>query len=137
MSLPELRETETLGRSVFKNRHANRARNGRVVPEIFLERLDADSISVDRLNYAAPDVLAALSKKTGQRRIPPRDFHGWATLQVGEATSNGRSVTATPYEENVYHADIFLNLPFDAERRDMEKQHATELAALAKWRDAP
>ena len=87
------------------------------------------------MDYAEPTVLAELSKKTGQSRT--KEFYGWATLEVREAASNGRSVKATPDKDNTYHADIFLNLPHGDERRDVQKQHANELAALSKWLDAP
>ncbi|MCY4389160.1 MAG: hypothetical protein OXC18_18860 [Desulfurellaceae bacterium] len=43
----------------------------------------------------------------------------------------------TPTDVNIYHADIVLHLSDDNERRDQQKQHANELAALAQWRDAP
>ena len=135
--IPDLQESETIGRRVFSHRNAKRARNGRIVPEVFLESLGADSISVDRMDHASPINLAALSKNTARHRTPPRDFHGWATLEVIEAASSGRSVRATPKDDNVYHADIFLNLPNDDQRRDRQKQHATALAALAEWLDAP
>ena len=137
MTLPELHDSETIGRSVFSSRLAKRGRNGSVVPDVFLESLEADSISVDRMDHGSPTDLANLSKKTGQKRTPPRDFYGWATMEAREAASSGRSVRATSKEDNVYHADIFLNLPYDDQRRDRQKQHATELAALAKWLDAP
>ena len=89
------------------------------------------------MEHAEPSVLAALSKNTGQRRIPPQDLYGWATIEVREAATNGRSARATPDSDNIYHADIFLNLPRGDERRDIQKQHANELAALSKWLDAP
>ena len=135
--LPDLRESEAIGRRVFSSRNARRARNGRVVPDIFLESVEAESISVDRLDYAELSVLAALSEKAGQGRIPPKHFFGWATLGTGEAASGGRTVKATPDEDNIYHADIFLNLPRSDERRDIQKQHANELAAVAEWLDSP
>ena len=110
---------------------------GVVIPEVFLERLQADSISVDRMGHVSQDILAKLSKERGQNRNPPRSFHGWAIMKVSEAASNGRTVQATPDGINLYHADIFLNLPDENERRDMQKQHANELAALSEWQDAP
>ena len=135
--LPDLRETETIGRRVFSSRNARRARNGRIVPEVFLESLEAESISVDRTDHAETTVLAAVAQQAGQNRTPQKRFHGWGTIQVWEAASNGRSVKATPDGNNPYHADIYLNLPRDQERRDAQKQHANELAALANWLDAP
>lgn len=135
--LPDLHESETLGRSVFSRGQAKRASNGKVLPHIFLESFEADSVSVDRIDHAQPAVMAAISEKIGQNRRPPKDFYGWATIEARDAAANGRSVQATPNEDNIYHADIFLNLPHDGERRDAQKQHANELAARAGWRDAP
>ena len=135
--LPALRKTENIGRSVFSRRAARRARNGTIIHEVFLESLEADSISVDRMDHATRRALAALSIQTGRNRTPPQDFHGWTVLTVDAAASNGRTVKATPDEFNRYHADIFLNLRDDKERRDGQIQHANELATLAKWWDAP
>ena len=138
MQLPDLRDSENIGRSVFSNRVAKRARlKGIVIPDVFLERLQADSISVDRMDHVSRDILAELSKERGQNREPPKSFYGWAIMKVSEAASNGRTVQATPDGINPYHADIFLNLSDDNERRDMQRQHANELAALSEWQDAP
>ena len=135
--LPDLGSSENIGRSVFSDKAAKRARKGTVIHDVFLESLEADSISVDRMDHVTRRALAALSIQTGRNRTPRRDFHGWAVLTVDAAASNGRTVRATPNEFNRYHADIFLNLRDDEERRDGQKQHANELATLAKWWDAP
>ena len=136
--LPELRKTENIGRSVFSGRAARRARKkGTIIPDVFLESLEADSISVDRMDHAPRMVLAALSTQIGQNRTRPQDFHGWAVMTVEDAESNGRTVMVTPNDFNRFHADIFLNLSDDSERRDRQKQHANELATLATWWDAP
>ena len=135
--LPALRKTENIGRSVFSGKAAKRARKGTIIHEVFLESLEADSISVDRMDHATRRALAALSIQTGRNRTSPRDFHGWAVLTVDAAAANRRTVRATPNEFNIYHADIFLNLQEDDERRDGQIQHANELATLAKWWDAP
>ena len=138
MQLPDLKDSEDIGRSVFSSGAAKRAkRHGRIIPEVFLEGREADSISVDRTDHAPPSVLAALSTQTGQNRTPPRNFYGWATLTVNDAAANRRTVEATPTDANIYHADIVLHLSDDNERRDQQKQHANELAALAQWREAP
>ena len=135
--LPALRKTENIGRSVFSRRAARRARKGTIIHDVFLESLEADSISVDRMDHATQGDLAALSIQTGQNRTPPRDFHGWAVLTVDAAAANGRTVRATSNEFNRYHADIFMNLRDDKERRDGQIQHANELATLAKWWGTP
>lgn len=136
--LPALGISENIGRSVFSGRAAKRARkDGTIIPDVFLESREADSISVDRMDHAPRTVLAALSTQIGQNRIQPREFRGWAVLTVEAAESNGRAVRATPNESNRYHADIFLHLRDDDERRDGQRQHATELAARATWWATP
>ena len=139
MQLPTLAATEAIGRNVFSSRAAKRARRrGVVIPEVFLERLEAESISVGRMGYVSNSVLAELARGRGQDRHPPRNFHGWVIIEVSDAASRGRTVQATPTATNPYHADIFLNLSADdKERRDKQIQHANDMAAHARWEDAP
>ena len=66
--LPALRKTENIGRSVFSGKAAKRARKGTIIHEVFLESLEADSISVDRMDHATRRALAALSIQTGRNR---------------------------------------------------------------------
>ena len=99
---------------------------------IFLEREDAESISVDRMDHAPTQELAAWSRQRGLDRNPPQEFQGWAVLTVEHACHSGRTVAATPTPENPCHADIFLNVSGD-ERRRKQKQHANEMAAHARW----
>lgn len=135
---PDLRDSENIGRSVFSSRAAKRAKQrGIVIPEVFLVPPGSNSISVDRMDHVSRTVLAELSKERGQNRNPPKNFYGWAIMKVSDAASNGRTVQATPGDINLYHADIFLNLPDDKERRDKQKQHANELATLSEWQSAP
>ena len=137
MQLPNLGDSENLGRSVFSSSYTKRARKGIVIPEIFLGPHGEDSISVDRMDHVSRTVLAELSKERGQNRIPSRDFYGWAIVKASDAALNGRTIQATPDDTNKYHADIFLNLPDNDERRDIQKQHAVELATRSEWQDAP
>ncbi|MCY4600765.1 MAG: hypothetical protein OXF27_12705 [Acidobacteria bacterium] len=102
---------------------------------IFLEREDAESISVDRLQHAPINELAAWSHERGQNRTLPQAFQGWAVLTAEHAGRNGRTVVATPMPKNPCHADIFLNVTGD-ERRQQQKQHANEMAAHATWMEA-
>ena len=103
--------------------------------KVFLEREDAESISVDRMGHAPISELAAWSRDRGRSRNPPQTFHGWAVLIAEDASRSGRTVLATPMPENPCHADILLNVTGD-ERRRQQKQHANELAAHATWREA-
>ena len=132
----ELDADEDLGRGVFSRRRCKRARNGNVDMDIFLEREDADSISVDRMDHASVEELAGWSEERGRSREPSQEFYGWAVLKVQDAERNDRTVVASPTLKNRCHADIFLNITGE-ERRRRQKQHAVELAAHAHWLDAP
>ena len=133
----ELNTNEDLGRAVFSRRRRDRARKvGRIHMDVFLEREQAESISVDRMDHAAADELAEWSRERGRSREPPRQFHGWAVVKVGDAEANGRTVEATPTLQNRCHADIFLNVTGE-ERRRQQKDHAVELAHKSQWKEAP
>ena len=80
--------------------------------------------------------MAELCTKRAAARTPPRQCRGWAVIRVENAALGGRTVEATPVPENIYHTDIFLNVDAN-DRRDKQKQHATELAAYASWQEAP
>jgi hypothetical protein len=108
LQLPDLDVHERLGRTVFSGRRARRARTkGIIGMDVFLEREEAGSISVDRMDHAPSSELAELSRERGQGRTPPRNFYGWAVLTVEDARRNGRTVEPTPRPENRYHADVF------------------------------
>ena len=68
--LPHVAPQEALGRSVFSRRRSSRARRGQIDMDIFLEREDAGSISVDRMDHAPIDELAAWSRERGRNRSP-------------------------------------------------------------------
>ena len=133
----ELDKNEDLGRSVFSRRRRDRARKGNVDLDVFLEREQAESISVDRMDHATVDELAEWSRERGRSREPPRQFHGWAVLKVLDAAANGRAVEATPTLQNRCHADILLNVTAGEERRRRQKEHAVELADKSRWVEVP
>ena len=132
----ELDADEDLGRSVFSRRRRNRARNGNIDMGIFLESEQAESISVDRMDYAPTTELVEWSRERARNRKPPRQFYGWAVLKVRVAATNGRTVEATPTQQNRCHADIFLNVTGE-ERKRQQKDHAVELADKSRWLEAP
>lgn len=137
MELPDLNAEEALGRSIVSSKYGRRARrSGEIHPWVFLERLDAPSVSVDRLDHAPPAAMAEVGRKRAAARTPTRHFWGWAVLPVHGAATEGRTVEATPREENPYHADIVLHLG-DEEKRDQQRFHATDLAQQSTWREAP
>ena len=127
---------EDLGRAVFSERRRDRARKGNMDTDIFLEREQAESISVDRMDHAPMDELAEWSRERARNRATSRQFYGWAVLKVRDAARNGRTVAPTPTLQNRCHADIYLNVTGE-ERRRQQKQHALELASHSRWLDVP
>ena len=90
------------------------------------------------MDFATRREMAMLAVARAQAREPAgMTFYGWAILTAGDAASSGRTVESTPVESNPCHADICLNLPDNSDRRESQKQHSVELAARAKWEEAP
>ena len=136
-ALPELGQDERLGRSIVASRAAKRARTkGVIIRDVFLEAKEAPSLSVDRMDHVTLHEMAVLGRERARNRKPPRQLHGWAVIAVRDAASSKRTVEATPRPDNIYHADIFLNIVGD-ELRDRQKGHATELAARSQWLGLP
>ena len=113
----ELDADEDLGRGVFSGRNRKRARRGIIDFDIFLESEQAESISVDRMDYALIDELAAWSRERARCRGADRRFYGWAVLKVRDAEKDGRTVAATPTPQNRCHADILLNVTGEERKR--------------------
>ncbi|HIF09727.1 MAG TPA: hypothetical protein EYQ81_07685 [Sneathiellales bacterium] len=134
-SLPPLNTKDVLGRGIFSGRRAKRAANNNISHDLFLEAEGAFSLSVDRLDHESNETMAEIGDRTASLRN--KKFFGWATVTVTQASEGDRSVQETPKLDNIFHADIFLNIPAGSERRDQEKQQANELAAVAKWRQRP
>lgn len=138
MSVAPITASESLGRSVHSSRASRIARKrDEIVPEVFVGE---DPISVDRLSLGDVQGIATLAKARGRERTPPRGFYGWAELKVSDAEREGRTVRATPTEENAFHADIHLNLEVergDERWRGEQKAHAIQLARRAAWREGP
>lgn len=133
--LPDIRPSDPLGRGVFSSGHAKRAERGVTPHQIFLEHVEADSISVDRLDYAPDTVMAEITDRQAEQR--KRNFYGWAVVSVEDASRDNRSVRAAPLLDNLYHAEIELHLGEEQDRRDMQKEHANALSAVATWRARP
>lgn len=90
---------------------------------------------MDRLDHAPERVMAALAEERARKRIPPRQFHGWAVLSVKDAATSGRTVRSTPVDGNPFHVDVFLKFR-GSPRRDQQQWHAVDLALQSAWREA-
>lgn len=135
VELPPLKLADILGRRVSSRAKAGRARRGIVVHDIFLGKEEDDCLSVNRLDHAPDQTIAEIADTAA--RLGGSAFHGWATVTAKMASQDGRSVRPDPVLDNPYHAEIDLNVTQVAERRDIQKRHATALAAAAQWRDRP
>lgn len=134
MGIPDLRETDPLGREIFSSSEEAKSRIGNVPMKVFLEMSGAESLSVDRLDHA-PDVeLTKIGDHNAKLRGAFRSFYGWAVVTVKDASSMGRWVEPRPLLENAYHGEIFLNLPHDENRKDKAREHAYDLALNANFR---
>ena len=140
MPLPPLRAEDPLGRGEHNRSRAKRWGNGKKHHRTFLVGEEDDEISVDRLGHVADETMAEIQQHVADLRGASR-FYGWAVLPVEEAEKSGRTVRPDPIHEleltNDYHAVIQLNLSEGQERRDQQKQHATELMAAAEWKPWP
>ena len=132
VGLPPLEPADNLGRGVLSSRRARRAARGVINPHEFLEKIEADSLSVDRLDHASDKTMTAIADQAAAMR--PENFYGWAVVTVEDASGDERTVRATPMLQNPYHADIDLNVSDSAERRDEQTKHAVALANHASWR---
>jgi hypothetical protein len=130
-SLPDLQSSETLGRRIFSQKRARRLERGAPVLDVFLPPHDVDSISVDRLDHASKVQMTNIADADASRRRMP--FFGWATVLVHEAARNGRTVAPRPEPANRFHCEIVFNITDAARRRELQKEHANALAAVAKW----
>jgi hypothetical protein len=93
------------------------------------------SLSVDRLGHASDEAMTAIGDRIAAGREGKRTFYGWAVLSVDSAERMGRTVRATPLDDNPYHADIDLHLAKGAEQRDDRTEHAKDLAERAHWKE--
>ncbi len=102
---------------------------------VFLESPKLESLSVDRHGLVPDSDMAAIAERAAVARR--KTFFGWAVVSVRHASQMSRRVEPTPLLDIPFHADIYLNLPEGAERRDTAKQHTLHLAKGAKYRPRP
>lgn len=96
------------------------------------EQRGASELSVDRVydDNLSKVTNIAVAHDVGRGR----SFYGWVVVTQDEAARNGRSIKASPQEDNDFHADIVLPIEVIA-NKDLRQQHATELATYARWQD--
>lgn len=131
----DVSDTEVLGRAVFDQSKAERARkDGTIPPRVFLERIGVWEISVDRLSFGGLGDIAA-----EHDRARGRMCHGWASVTASNARKSERKVMSDPTDQSPYHALIVL--PDLGEDDDdpgtTQREHAVELALAASWVERP
>ena len=142
-----IQQFDLLGRDVKSSRVYRKIRNKKPVPESFRDRKSPCELSVNRLtpepNQEPPADHPYLASDKTIEKISVRNasangqnFYGWIVLLVKDVRKNGRSVRATPSDDNKSHADIIL--PKDAEEDDeLRERHIMELVANIEWRPRP
>lgn len=139
VELGTLSPDDPLGRYITSESRARKAQNtGKIAYDVFQEKIERDSLSVDRLDLASDREMAEIADRNAA--VSGRPFFGWVVVSVHQASQMGRQVEPTPFLDNRYHADIHLNLPNGSERRDVRTQHALNLAKQAVyrlWRQLP
>lgn len=129
-----INDDDLLGRAIFSSRQKKQALSGHIRHDIFLEKQENHSLSVDRFGFCSEAELTDIQDKNAELRSKTeskqRSFYGWARIAAIIARFNGRTVRSTPLENNPYHADI--NLPEGIDKDD-QKEHAKELASNAEW----
>ncbi|MCH7888100.1 MAG: hypothetical protein IIA00_02355 [Proteobacteria bacterium] len=134
--LPPLIPSELLGRGVFSEKRARKASTrGIIAHNEFLESIDRDNLSVDRLGFAPDLEMAEIADRNAAGRR--QTFFGWAVVTVQQASEMERRVEPAPLLDNRYHALIVLNLPTGVERRDVAREHALNLAKHATYQPRP
>lgn len=131
---------EKLGRRVFSSSQSKKAANGKVPLQIFLE-VGNRKISVDRLTTAPLTVtplnyITAEADEAGAKRYPSRSFYGWAVVDTEQVLANGCTLQASPLPNNPYHANIVLP-DVATTNAEAQRQYATALASIAKWKPRP
>jgi hypothetical protein len=126
---------ENLGRRVYSEAAAKRARRSTVPHREFLAKRGDTSISVDRLSAVALDEVAVLAQDASASRAG-RPFYGWASVTCDAASRNGRRVIASPDDRNPYHGEIVLP-DSAASDRDEQIRHAQALADASRWCEEP
>lgn len=120
----------------YKNRF-NRHKPG-IPVSAFEPPRGTNELSVDRLGLASDEEMVRIAVATF--RVSGRKFYGWFVLSVGDVLSvgtdgrQGCSVVGSPREDNMYHADIVMPVPLDADdRKDAIREYARDLAYLAHF----
>ena len=104
--MKQVTNDERLGRGVFSETEAIRARRSKPSFKVFLHRPGVIKLSVDRLSVAPLDKATEIADRNAVNRRST--FHGWATVTAKFARQNDRQVCANPVSGNPFHADIIL-----------------------------
>ena len=147
-SKTERLEAGCIGRCVFSERRMIRLhKDGICAVDIFKGPTGSSCISVHRLipsgeneeqhlDLASDEKMAEFGDEMARNREKQSNFYGWATLNVPEASQDGRIVEKSPKDDNLWHADIVLP-DKDVNDKKRIRRHATDLAASASWRPRP
>ena len=130
-----IENNDLLGRGVFSEGRAKRAKNGNLTFDMFKEKHPSNPISVDRFGFCSDKDLTNIQDTAAKLRKGDKGkiqfFYGWFQIKAENIRRNGREVKSEKTENNPYHAEI--SLPKNI-KNDEWKKHAKELASYSKWR---
>ena len=149
MRLSPIRANELLGRRISENKKQKPKRYRRILNNIqanegredprqiiptkeFTPKEDTADLSVDRVDEAPRENVAAIAERDATNEDPERIFYGWAVVSC-ECAQTDCIVRASPIEHppNPYHADIVF--PGAVDDKDDRMACAHYLAENAKW----
>ena len=137
MNSVRVEDDETLGRGVFDSDNAERIPpRARFFEDAFI--YGNGRMSVDRMDYADPNILRAVHDDEAQSRGPNRSFYGWYTFETELVRDIGLEVEPTPSTDtrNEWHADLMM-LDFAEDAEDIITEYAEGLKSEAKWEPRP
>ena len=130
-----IKPSERLWRSVFREKRARAVQDKRSNQHgklVFVEESAGTGISVDRYDFVSLDTATAQGDRIAVSVKDSKGVHGWATVTHKAASGMARSVTYTPTDDNIYHADIFLP-EVDQDGWEDAETHAIDLLLNCEW----
>ena len=144
---PRILKSDKLGRDVLSRSDRRKIQKRRTPAALFMDDTSKTEISVNRLtpepgqkapadrpDLVSDEIIATISHR--RAKTLGRNFYGWAELLVKHAERKGRTVLATPQDDNDSHADILLPAEAKASREERE-EHAEDLAKRTTWCPRP
>lgn len=134
----EIDDDEKIGRGVFYSKWENKTNLRRA---FYYDTLKAQSMSVDRLDYASLSYGISLKQLSqvhilaGQNRNPPRNFYGWYEFEAKVIRITSSLCIKYKYQSNnLTHSEV---MKVGALSDEDLKTECDRLASASSWVDCP